>query len=312
MTEQTSQSANDRVITHAMSLLVVVFAALLFHVHGNTTDVVNDGSSLFRALFTKWNDPLGSMSHGWLIPLVALYCIWDRRAGLLAAEKRVWWMAFIGVVGALLLHWAGLRVQQSRLSMFAMIGLLWSVPAYVYGPAVGRRLLFPCAYLLLAVPWHFLDTMTFPLRMMATIGAGWVLNGLGIATTRIGTAMYSSAGGGFAVDVADPCSGLRSLLAIVALSTAYAYLSNRTTLQRWLLCILSVPLVLVSNMGRIVVTAMLFMFFQGEQAQKMIHDSSGYLVFILAIVLLLGMDACLIRMGTWRLREWKNSAKKPS
>jgi exosortase len=231
---------------------------------------------------------------------------------VLAVEKRVWWRGLAWVVVALALHWVGLRVQQSRLTLFAMIGLIWSIPAVVYGPALGRRLMFPCAYLLLAVPWHFLDTLTFPLRLMATTASGWILNGLGIPTTRIGTAMYSAAGGGFSVDVADPCSGLRSLLAIVALSTAYAYLSNRTTAQRWCLCLLSVPLVLLANMGRIVLTAILFMLFKDPETQHVIHDSSGYLVFILAVVFLLGMDALLVRAGQWRLREWKNSVTKHS
>lgn len=302
----------DRILTYVSLGLVTVLIGLLFHAHGNTTDVVHDGTSLFTALVAKWNDPMGSMTHGWLIPIIALYCAWDRRAGFLAAEKRVWWGGLLWIVVALVFHWVGLRIQQSRLSMFSIIGLMWSIPAVVYGPAVGRRLLFPCAYLLLCVPWHFLDTMTFPLRLMATTVAGWILNGLGIPTTRIGTAMYSSAGGGFAVDIADPCSGLRSLLAIVALSTAYAYLSNRTSIHRWLLCLFSVPLVLVANMGRIVMTALLFMVFKNHDTQQFVHDSSGYLVFGLAVALLLGLDAFLIRASQWRLREWKDSVTKRS
>ena len=154
--------------------------------------------------------------------------------------------------------------------------------------------------------------MTFPLRLLATTASGWVLNGLGIVTTRIGTALYSSAGGGFAVDVADPCSGLRSLLAIVALSTAYAYLSNRTLGQRWLLCLLSVPLVLVANMGRIVLTAMLFSVIKDPTWQHRVHDSSGYLVFALAVILLLSMDVLLVRAGKWSIREWKHNVTKRS
>lgn len=302
----------ESAVTGGLVAAMVLLCTALFQFHGNTTDAVNFGHSLFRVLFSKWNDPQGSMSHGWLIPLIALYFVWDRRAAHAAAPKQVWWWGLIIVVASLALHWVGLRVQQSRLSMFAIIGLCWSIPALVYGRAVGKRLLFPCAYLLLAVPWHFLDTMTFPLRLMATTVSGWLLNGLGFATVRIGTALYSEQGGGFAVDVADPCSGLRSLLAIVALSTAYAYLSKRTTTQRALLCLLAVPLVLLANVCRIVTTAIGFSFTDSERLHRWLHDGSGYLVFGFAVILLMALDAILVRAGKWNPREWKNNVTKHS
>ena len=110
----------------------------------------------------------------WAIALAALTALaafvltvwrflrWDRTSSLIFAPRL---LAYGVLAGCLLLHALGLRTQQTRLSLFAFIGLLWSIPAYLAGPRVGRLLAFPCAYLAFCVPFTFFDVLSFRLRV---------------------------------------------------------------------------------------------------------------------------------------------------
>jgi exosortase len=123
-----------------------------------------------------------------------------------------------------------------------------------------------------------------------------MLNGLGIETVRTGTAIYSSAAGGFSFDVADACSGLRSLLAMTALTAAYAYLTQQTPLRRWLLFLAAIPLAIAGNVVRVLTIAIVAETIGMETAMSLYHDYSGLLVFFVAVVLMLGLAAALRRM----------------
>jgi exosortase len=121
---------------------------------------------------------------------------------------------------------------------------------------------------------------------MSSIVSTLLLNGIGIESVRRGTAVLSRAGGGFQFDVADPCSGLRSVFVMTALAAPYAYLTLKSTARKWILFALSVPVAVVSNVIRIVTVAVIAELFGKETAIKLYHDYSGYLVFSVGIILL--------------------------
>ena len=123
-----------------------------------------------------------------------------------------------------------------------MIGLLWGIPFYLYGRHVARILLFPCAYLVLAVPMSFLNNTTVPLRLVASSVSAHVLNGLGVSVARVGTLITSTGSVDFRFGVDDPCSGLKYLIAMVALTAAYAYFAQEGRIRKWLLFLAAIPL----------------------------------------------------------------------
>ena len=246
------------------------------------------------------------------MPLVSLVFVARQWRALRAAPKAVSAGGLWATAAGLALHAAAFRAQQPRLSAMALVGLTWTIPWAVWGPAVARRLLFPCGYLLLAVGSYALINFTFPLRLFASRAAVAVLNGLNIAAERSGTAIYSAAGGGFHFDVADPCSGLRSLVVITALAAPYAYLTQRTTLRRWLLFGASLPLAMACNVLRIVTIALVAQAFGREQALRVYHDGSGFIIFASACLLLVGADRLLNLPYRRLLSSWNGPAGAPT
>ena len=304
--------SRDELVRLALTAAMVGVAFILFHLQGNTTDVRAYGQSALLWMIHRWNESGGDLSHGWLIPFVSAGIIWFKRRELMSLPKNSSRVGLAVVVLALLLHWLGAKAQQTRLSLASLIMLMWGVPFYFYGWQVARLLLFPCAYLIFCIPLNFLDSLTFPLRIMVTIAATGLLNGLGIEAQRSGSAIYSTAAGGFNFDVADPCSGLRSLLAMTALTAVYAYLTQKTLVKQWLLFFASIPLAIIGNIARITTVALVAEAFGQKLASGLYHDYSGYVVFSVAIGLMVGVGSLLNLdyRGAWE--RWKQRLLSPT
>lgn len=291
-------------------LLAAILA--LFHGYGNDSHAAVEGRSLLRWIHHQWTLAGGDFSHGWLMPLVSLYVVWTQRRELARAEHGVSLLGGMALLGAFVLHWAAYRAQQPRISLVALAVALWAAPTFIYGLETGRILLFPAGYLLLCFTSYFLVSLTMPLRLQATRLSAFLLQGIGIPAVRQGTAIYSAAGGGFQFDVADPCSGLRSLVIMTALSAPYAYFTQKTQVRRWILFLLSVPLAMLANALRIVTLGVVAQLFGQEPAMKLYHDFSGYLVFILAVLLVAGAGSVLNRIPKYRRRRWTSKKSRPS
>lgn len=277
---------------------VIGFVFFIFHFQGNTLDVRVFGVSALSWMVERWTDDIeygGDYSHGWLIPIMSLYVIWSRRKELAAATKRISYAGLACVVACLFLHWLGAKAQQTRLSLFALVGLTWSIPFYLYGWEVAKRLIFPCAYLIFCIPFNFLDSVTHPLRIFATQVASLLLNGVGIGVEQSGARLHSMTPGGFDLDVADACSGIRSLIAITALTAIYANLTQRTAWKQWLMFAMSIPLALVGNVVRIFTTGIVAEAFGTDLAMQLYHDFSGFIIFMVVFILLISAGSMLER-----------------
>ena len=250
---------------------------------------------LLSWLVRQWQDPGSKSGHGWFIPLVSLFFLWKQRRALLAADRNPNNQSLVLIAFALLLYWAGHRAQQPRLGLICFIVLSWAIPLYLWGWTVARRLIFPCSYLVFAIPMGFLAAFAFPLRLMSCAVSAALLNGLGIETIRTGTIITSPAMKSFALNVDDPCSGLQSLIALTALTAAYAALTQKTPLKQWILFISSVPLAMLGNIVRIITIAIVAAALGEELAMKIYHDFSGYIVFVTAVVFMMSLGALLQR-----------------
>ena len=274
-------------------LAVVAAFIFLFGVEGNNEEATNQGRSAMGWMVGRWMWAKTDMSHGWVIPLVSLAMVWVLRKNLQEASHRVNWGALGVIIVALLLYLVGMRVQQTVLVLLSLIWLIWGIPFLFLGWRVARILFFPCAYLVFCIPMTFLDYLTFPLRLVSSSVSVGLLNGLGIPVAQSGTAIFIKVGEGLALDVAHPCSGLRYLLAMVALTTAYAYFTQHTALKRGILILAAVPLAMAGNIARITLIALVGVVFGQEFALGFYHDYSGYIVFGVATLLMLGVGRLL-------------------
>ena len=275
--------------------VIIGLVFMLFHMLGNT--VANVGSrSAFQWMFARWKDTISfgaDYSHGYFIPFVSLGVIWYKRKEIFSTEVHTDSRGLAVVIFALILHWLGAKMQQTHFSLASLVLLIWGVPFYLFGLDLAKKLIFPCAYLIFCIPLNFMDIMAFPLRIFSTTLATSMLNGIGIGAIRSGTAIYSSVAGGFEFDVADPCSGLRSLLAMTALTAVYAYFTQKTVLKKWILFATSIPLAVVGNIARIVTVALVAEAFGGKLALGIYHDYSGYILFTASITLMVVMGGLL-------------------
>ena len=193
-------------------------------------------------------------------------------------------------------------MQQTRISLISLILLLWGIPLYFFGWKLAKILIFPCAYLIFCVPLNFLDALSGPLQMVATSMAHGLLNGLGIECERVGTQLMSPF---FRLNVDAPCSGLRSLLAMTALSAVYAYYTQKSFVAKWLLFLASIPIAVAGNIGRIISIALVSITAGQQFGTGLHHDWSGYVLFALAISLMIGFGKLLQINYKESFRTWR-------
>lgn len=244
-----------------------------------------------------FNDPKEDMSFGWYVPIFSLYVLWTEREALFKSVGEPSWAGALATLPFLFLGFLGVRGIQVRLEIVAFIGLLITVPWAFFGRETAKRMLFPAGFLLFCIPLAtFLDVVTVHLRLFGTAMAYAILKGVGAAVVRTGT-MISAADGSFGIDVAAPCSGLRSIFALMALTAGYAYFNQPTWLRRGLLFACSVPLAILGNVMRILTICLVGTYCSSEFATGFYHDYSGYVVFLVAIVLMVAIGETITRLA---------------
>ncbi len=279
--------------------VVVGMLYFLFHLHGNSQEIALAQKSIFLWLRSRWVD---DFSYCQFLPLASLFALWLRRKEIAAAPRHANFWGIPVILLALFLHWAGVLAQQPRLSVAAFILLLWGIPFLLYGYRLARWLLFPCGYLFLAIPLNFIDSMTAPLRLLATTVSAFLLNGFGLEVQRVGAGLFSGTGNSFAFNVAPECSGLRSLLAMTSLMAFYAWYSQTTLLKKWALFLFCIPVAVIANICRIILVVIVAAFFGQDTAMGLWHDYSGYPIFLISILLMLALDRLfnLDYRATWK------------
>lgn len=287
-----------------ISLLVIVTAAIVYYM------------GMFRYTAYLFNHPLEDMSHGWVVPFVSLFAMWRQRlefrrvAGMPSLTGAACVMFFLAVA------WFGGRGEQTRVEQVSFIGLVWAIPFAFWGRGVERLMRFPAAYLIFTIPMSSLvDVFTIHLRMASVAMATGLLNGLGMAVERSGTAIFSHVPGGtFNVDVAEPCSGIRSLFAMMTLMAAYAYFTQKGFWTRLLLFACSVPIAMLGNMVRIMSICGVASWLGQDVATGYYHDYSGFVTFAVGICLMFSFGDWLKKVsGRGRLSGRQTSPlEKPS
>lgn len=235
------------------------------------------------------------MSYAWYVPVFSLYVVWRERKEILASVGEPSALGLLLALPSFAAGFLGIRGHQLRLEIVGFAGLIISLTWIYFGAKTMKRVLFPALFLLFCMPLStFLDVVTVHLRIFSTGTAYAILKGFGADIVRQGT-MLSSSTGSFAIDIADPCSGLRSLFALTALTAGYAYFNQPTWPRRGLLFALSVPIAVFGNVARILSIVIVASCCSPDFATGFYHDYSGYVVFFVAILLMLGASGAIAK-----------------
>lgn len=265
------------------ALFAVSFLAMLY---GYWLMLSNHAPAMFAS-------DIEDMSYAWYVPLFSLYVVWKERREIVASLGEPSMAGFLLALPSYAAGFLGIRGHQLRLEIIGFVGLVISLTWLYFGAKTMRRILFPALFLLFCMPLAtFLDVVTVHLRIFSTGAAYAILKGFGADVVRQGTMLMSSTGS-FAIDVADPCSGLRSLFALAALTAGYAYFNQPTWLRRGLLFALSVPIAVFGNVVRILTIVLVAACCSPDFATGFYHDYSGYVVFMAAIMMMLGASAAI-------------------
>jgi exosortase len=230
-----------------------------------------------------WHDP--NYSHGFFVPLFSAFVIWQERSRMNALDLRPSWsgLLFLGFgLCVLIVGQMGAELFLSRLSLLIVLaGLI----VLFLGWNFFRALLFPWAFLLLMIPIPAIifNQITFPLQLLASKVASTTLPWMGVPVLREGNVIVLPA---MALEVAEACSGIRSLMSLTTLAIIYGYLMERRVGVRVLLAVASVPIAVAANSLRIVGTGLLVQYWDPEKAEGFFHEFSGWLIFVVSLVML--------------------------
>lgn len=250
---------------------------------------------VLERLVDAWiND--GNYSHGFLIAPFALFFAWERREKLQALPLRPAWTGLGVFALGILLLLAGLLGSELFVSRVSLIITLTGLIAYLFSWRHVRALGFPLAFLLLMIPLPniLFNQVAFPLQLVASRVGEFAISACNIPVLREGNVLILA---NTSLEVAEACSGIRSLVSLITLGIIYGYFIDSRAWVRIAIVISTVPVAIVSNGARVAGTGMAAHWIGPEAAEGFFHEFSGWIVFIVAFAMMLGIRAVIVRLS---------------
>ncbi len=244
-----------------------------------------------------WMDP--NSSHGLLIPPIVGFLVWKRRKRLSEIGRNTCRGALLLVLAGAALLPLGIASEVRALPPISLLLVLGGLVWHIWGTAIMRELLFPYVFLFFAVPLPGLlvETFTFHLQLISTKAASLMIGLMGLPVIRDGVEIQI---GEYTFAVGAPCSGMRSMVALLALGALCAFVLKGSLVQRGVLFIAVPPLALIGNAFRILLILLIAHYWGQRAAEGFYHKFSGLVVFVLTFFLLL-VSARLL--GMKQIRE---------
>ena len=271
-----------------LSILVLCFATLYHHV--------------FIKMVQDWmtND---DYSHGFFIPLITCYLIRQQKENLskiLIKPSNIGIIILSSGLSVFLIASIGAELFLMR---FSMLIVIWGLVVFLGGIDLGKATLLPVAYLIFMIPLPAIiwNKIAFPLKLFTTRMAVNAITFLDIAVYREGNIIHLS---NTTLQVVDACSGMRSLTSSLAISAAFALIIQHSKTGKCFLFLSAIPIAILMNIIRLLITAILAQKYGAQTAHGFLHDFSGILVFVFAIILIYIVHLFLLWCSTLRSSQY--------
>jgi exosortase len=244
-----------------------------------------------------WQDP--DYGHGFVVPLFVGYLLYQRRHKLQHVQLGPNNLGFPVMLGAIVLLLAGTLGAELFVSRSSLLFLLGGMILFFAGWKMLRAVAFPLVFLVPMIPLPALiyNQVTFPLQLLASRLASNSLELLGIPVLREGNVLVLP---NYSLEVVEACSGIRSLMSLIALAVAYGYLVEQRLWARITLVVLMLPIAVASNSLRVVGAGLVTYLWGPQYAEGFFHYFQGWLIFVSAVACMLLVHWFLSRLAPLR------------
>ena len=229
-------------------------------------------------------------SHGFLVPLIAGYFLWQRWPELKTRVIKPDGLGLLVIILGLLQLLLGWLATEYFTMRSSLIVLLAGLVLYWFGWEILKAMALPLGFLIFMVPIPYIiyDMAAFPLKLFVTKVSVAFLQMMGVVVMREGNIIIFPT---TTLEVADACSGIRSLISLLALAVAYAFFVQTSTCRRWVIIVSAVPIAIATNALRVIGTGFLAQWWGAKAAEGFFHEFAGMVVFVLAMALLVTVGA---------------------
>jgi exosortase len=233
-------------------------------------------------------------SHGFFIIPICGYIIWQKRRILADIPVNKSWKGLIPVIFSLFLYLFAYYGEVVTLASFSMVLMFSALVIFLYSLRMFKVLLFPLVFLLfmIPIPSQIYSQLTIPLQLFVTKVSVWFTANLGIPIYREGNVIHLP---DRTMQVAQACSGLRSMISILPLAAILGYFTLKSNPLRYTLFLLGIPTAIVVNIVRVVLLVIAFYYFNFDLTAGATHTIFGIFIFILALILLFAIRGILLK-----------------
>lgn len=245
-------------------------------------------------LVADWyND--ANYSHGFLVPVISFYLIWKNRKDLAAIELKSNRLGLTVIAIGMFLFIIGNGASEYFTVRFSLVVTLFGIVLYHLGSGIIGKSWFAILFLIfmIPVPYVIYFSATFPMQLLASKVTSVLLNLIGMPVVRLGNIIHLPSQ---ALEVAEACSGMRSLVSLLALAAIYAYISQKKLSAQIVLFLSAIPIAVVGNIFRVFTTSVMVYTTELNVTDEPFHSIMGASVFVVAFILLFIFGAILRRL----------------
>jgi exosortase len=281
--EQESALKLNEFLKASWPWLIATFAAFAFTYY-----------AIFIGLWQDWSTD-DNYSHGFLVPLVSAYFLYTRREDILSVEINPSLLGAGLLLIGVLQYMAGYIAVEYFTMRTSIIPVLCGIVLLFMGFRALKALALPILYLIfmIPVPYIIYNSISFSLKLYVTEISVAIIKLMGVVVLNDGNILHFP---DVTLEVADACSGMRSLISLAAMGTAFAFLRPFATWKRVVLIVSTLPIAVATNIFRVVVTGLLCQYVSTKAAEGYFHEFAGITVYSVALILLFALSS-LLSMG---------------